>query len=198
MRPRGAGSDAISNPWYRRVQAPDTDADAWEPITDRARERAHAVVRAGTAGQPDPDLAQRQIHVIRHHDEIGRREAIPVEELPRGAAAVVHEGLWPSDRDRDPSEAPLGDARIGGLGPEVDPGALRQPPGDGEAHVVTRAGIAVPGIPETDDDLLRARRVPAAEQLSHRPPQTPKMGRSPEGAGSLAPEPSCALRIPSG
>src|SRR5207247_11196390 len=113
---------------------------------------------------------------------VGRVEAVTVEELSYRAAAVVHEGLRAGDGDLDPAEAALGEAGVGGLDPEFDPGALRQPVRDREADVVSRVRVAVTGVAEADDELVDPRGAPA-EESAHIPPKRGNRAASRNGPG---------------
>src|SRR5258708_38497606 len=118
-----------------QLRGGDADADAREALTHLAHDRAHPVVRARTAGPADAHRAERQVDLVEDHEHVLRVEAIAVEELLHGAAAVVHEGLRPRDRDLHPADRPFGDARLGGLDPELRAGALPQPVRDRAADV---------------------------------------------------------------
>ena len=52
--------------------------------------------------------AERQVDLVEDDEERVRREAVPLEQLPDRAPAVVHERLRPRDRDADLAERALG------------------------------------------------------------------------------------------
>src|SRR2546425_3852414 len=149
--------------WRRRRR--DADAKPWEVLADRGHDRAHPVVRARSALLAEPDLAERKVHLVEDDEQVGRLDAITVEQLAYRAAGVVHERLRPRDRDAHTVDRTLGNARVGRLERELGPRALREPGRDLEADVVARRGVALAWIPESHDDAVDARgRFSASEE----------------------------------
>jgi len=69
------------------------------------------------------------------------------------------------DRDAQVAERPFRDARLGGLGVELEARTLGEPVGDLEADVVARVRIPVARVTETDDETVGAWRRGAREEL---------------------------------
>ena len=111
-----------------------------------------------SATLPQPHLAEGQVDLIEDDEQGVGREALAVEQLPHGSAAVVHERLRSCDRDAQITERALGDARLGGLGVELQACSLGQLVSDLEPNVVSRVRIAVTRITKTDDEPIDARR----------------------------------------
>src|SRR2546422_8438883 len=133
-----------------RISRRDADAKPWEVLADRGHDRAHPVVRARSALLAEPDLAERKVHLVEDDEQVGRLDAITVEQLAYRAAGVVHERLRPRDRDAHTVDRTLGNARVGRLERELGPRALRESGRDLKADVVARRGVALAGIPQAD------------------------------------------------
>jgi len=109
-----------------RIRRRHADAQAGEVFADRGDDRAHPVVSAGPAFLAKADLAERQIDLIEHHEQIRGLDAVPVEELADGATRIVHERLWPRYGDTHAIDRALGDTRVGRLHRELGARALRE------------------------------------------------------------------------
>ena len=136
-------------------------------------------MRAGSTLLAEPDLAEREVDLVEYDEKIRRLDAVTVEQLADRATRIVHERLRPGDRDTHPVDRAFGDARVGSLHRELGARALCESRCDLKADVVTRAGVALAGVTESDDDAVDARRgfAPAAEELCesrHAHSQTPK------------------------
>ena len=73
MRPSFAGRAATSSPWYRRVHAPDTDAEAYRAWMQRHSLSYGSVLDPNqqttsmypTTGVPETYVLDRQGHIVR-------------------------------------------------------------------------------------------------------------------------------------
>src|SRR5437868_7496531 len=95
-----------------RIRRGDADTQTRKIFADRGYDRAHPVVRAGSALLAKPDLAERKVDLVEDDEEIRGLDAVPVQQLAHRGAGIVHERLRTRDRDAHAVDRPLGDAGV--------------------------------------------------------------------------------------
>ena len=106
--------------------------------------------------RPHPQLAERQVDVVAHDQQVRRRDLIEVQDLADGSAAQVHERLRLDEEDFLPVLVQLGHL---GLEPPLEAAGVRtrrQGIDHVETDVVPRPLVAAARIAQTDDDLHHA------------------------------------------
>src|SRR4030042_5367468 len=135
-----------------RGERPDADPDAWELVgPDLAGDRDHALVRAGPALLPDPDLSERDVEVVVDHDQALRRNVLPAHGRPHGEPAPVHEGLGQGQEDFLPAPAGEAGSSLEQPPPELDVPGPGQALDQAEAGVVARGRVLVTRIAQPPD-----------------------------------------------
>ena len=115
-----------------------------------------AVVTAGRAGGPHPELAHRQRHIVINDQHPLRRNLIKLCRLPHRLAGEVHIRLRLHDQAPGPGKP---QNVVGGFEldlVELDSGFLSQQVHGEKSHVVTGIGVLLARIPQAHHQPLHS------------------------------------------
>jgi hypothetical protein len=123
---------------------------------------ADAIVAPGATVATEPHLAEREIEVVIHRENVSRIQPIETTELGDRFAARVHEGLRLGEDHAARLDLTRAELRIMPTPADADPPAFGKGVDDHESEIVPRQAVAGARIPETDDQPhdLRHRRDP--------------------------------------
>src|SRR5450759_260125 len=171
------------------VARADSDSEAGVLLRpERLLHAFQAIVSAGASPRANASAADRQLHLVHHHEQIlGGAPEGPTNVVPERPAAQVHECLRLHQPDLHASDSPVRDLRLAVFFPAVKTPnvgeVVDQPPAD----VVTCRGVIAARIPETDYDLQGLSNnyfLPAGS-----PPFLPEASPPPPSPSTSSPRP---------